>query len=952
MLVAAVVAIALAAVALPCLAFAMRPGSEATARSREPSRHELRGVTSQLRIAVRGFVRVEIVLKAQPLAAAAARRQPQLTIDPSLARRRLLRRLSPLFTARVAQSEQEERNRALRSLNPAALTAARAQHPLMDAIRMAGGHVIGTDPLLNSITALVPRSMLARLGTRNDVQAIEPAPRGAPLTLIAPTEAVGAPAWWSAGFTGGTGSADLEPANLAIVGDPIYWGHPAFAGVSFETPPGAQLIDPNGGLHGTGVASMAVSQGASGCPMCQPSDVQQKGIAPGVSRVLDSWGAASEWAWSTGQPYSYYDTASDQYEIEPGAAAPAQVMSYSRGTSESADDSADSQVLDSYVNGLGVTAAIAAGNSGPTAGSIDEPADAYNVIAVGGFCCGANATDRSNDSVFSWSSEGPTIGGRKKPDLVAAGSADVADSLFNTDGTLWRYATGTSFAAPQVAGAATLLAGAGIVDPKVVKALLVDSALEGRATPTGSMGTQVGWQPDWGWGELNLTDALAQRFNYEADSVPSNGVRFYRATAAAAGDRATLVWNRRVTPCFQDGCAYQTAPYSAWHTYTLSKLALTELDASTGDVQAVSDSQVDNVQQVRSPNAGQVIYKVTAGAVDGLPAEPFALAAKNPLTPLVTPQPTTSIRLSDTGFTHPGDAVTVTADVANPSPDLTAENATVALYVPPGVKIVSGSPTASLGTLGTRGSGSDTATASWAVEGTTDGVKQLTATTSASRYGSTFASSAAGAFAVDSTPPSAALAVPSGGSVSPEIPLSWGATDSGSGVAAFDVAVSVDGGPLTPWLLGTTQTTAVYAGAPGHVYRFAVRATDRLGNVGGFIVSGPVAVASAVRGGGGRRTAARRDARLSLTEVRRRGSALSVVGALDHAAHGFVRITWSARRGHRVYRVSRRLRVRHGRFSAVVHLPVVASRSTTLTIAFSGDPRFASATRRVTIRSH
>jgi hypothetical protein len=45
----------------------------------------------------------------------------------------------------------------------------------------------------------------------------------------------------------------------------------------------------------------------------------------------------------------------------------------------------------------------------------------------------------------------------------------------------------------------------------------------------------------------------------------------------------------------------------------------------------------------------------------------------------------------------------------------------------------------------------------------------------------------------------------------------------------FDVFVSADGGPLTPFLQGTTQPSASFTGAFGHRYGFASGATDNLG---------------------------------------------------------------------------------------------------------------------------
>jgi hypothetical protein len=62
--------------------------------------------------------------------------------------------------------------------------------------------------------------------------------------------------------------------------------------------------------------------------------------------------------------------------------------------------------------------------------------------------------------------------------------------------------------------------------------------------------------------------------------------------------------------------------------------------------------------------------------------------------------------------------------------------------------------------------------------------------------------------------------------------LSWSGQDEtgGSGVAYYDIYVSDNGGAFTPWLTGTTQTSATYAGQNGHSYGFYSVATDNAGN--------------------------------------------------------------------------------------------------------------------------
>jgi hypothetical protein len=636
--------------------------------------------------------------------------------------------------------------------------------------------------------------------------------------------------------------------------------------------------------------------------------------------------------------------------MQPGATDPAQVVNYSRGADSSADDSLDSEVWDATVDTYGLTATVAAGNSGPAARTVNDPAIAYNVIGVGAFS-GGGTSDPSDDSVFAWSSRGPTVNGRKKPDLVAVGDGGLAYSYYQSTGQLWKYDTGTSYAAPQVAGGAILLAGAGIRDPKVVKAILINSARPGRATPAEAMGTQTGWQPDWGWGELNLDAAYQERLNFARGNMKSNDVRFFKATTQQPGDRATLVWNRRVADCkpLKQGCYYDTA--SGFRVYALSNLDLTEYDATTEVPHAASVSTVDNVEQVRAPAAGNVVYKVAAGGVDGADPEPFAVTGTRPLTPLTTPQPHVELSVSRRGPMRSGEPVRVDATIANPSPDLTANNARVTLTLPAGVELVGGAQSQTLGTLSTKDAPGDHAAASWTVRGTRDGVQQLIATATANRYGSTFSESAVGELIVDARPPQVTVATPAGATSALQVPVEWSASDD-SGVASFDVDVAVDDQPFTPWLTSTTERRASYPAIAGSKYRFRVRATDLLGNVSPYAVSPAIAVATAGNTGTGRTTSPPPTGdpiplspELTLTSVRssRRGR-LVVRGTVARGANGKVTASWVTR-GHKPRRASTYAQLRH--FTLTMRLPV--RRRGTLAVKYVGGEGFASQTRRLAV---
>jgi hypothetical protein len=79
-------------------------------------------------------------------------------------------------------------------------------------------------------------------------------------------------------------------------------------------------------------------------------------------------------------------------------------------------------------------------------------------------------------------------------------------------------------------------------------------------------------------------------------------------------------------------------------------------------------------------------------------------------------------------------------------------------------------------------------------------------------------------------PTSSVLALPAT-TQAPGFLVRWAGDDAnGSGVAAYDVYVSVDGGPFSRWLAGTAATSVAYAGAAGQAYAFYSVAVDHVGN--------------------------------------------------------------------------------------------------------------------------
>jgi hypothetical protein len=98
---------------------------------------------------------------------------------------------------------------------------------------------------------------------------------------------------------------------------------------------------------------------------------------------------------------------------------------------------------------------FAAGNSGPSSSTVLSPANAKNVLSAG-------ATQRavSAESMAGFSSCGPTIDGRIKPDITIPGSQIISANSDNNTGSNncnTRSLSGTSMASPATAGLTTLV---------------------------------------------------------------------------------------------------------------------------------------------------------------------------------------------------------------------------------------------------------------------------------------------------------------------------------------------------------------------------------------------------------------------------------------------------------------------------------------------------------------
>ena len=244
--------------------------------------------------------------------------------------------------------------------------------------------------------------------------------------------------------------------------------------------------------HGTHVASIAAGDGVGGT-----SAATFAGVAPAAglwaAKVLSSSGSGSNDGVAAGVQWC-------------AAQSGVRVLSMSLGD-DAGGDGTDvvSLAVDNAV-AAGDVAVVAAGNAGDGARTIAAPGTAAGAITVGAVAEHSNpvGTDRHDDGIWlaAFSSRGPTVDGRAKPDVTAPGvTVRAADA-----GTASGYVTfsGTSMATPYVAGAVALgLEAAPQATPANVRSALTATTLDAGAP---------GVDNEWGAGLVDVrafVDALA-----------------------------------------------------------------------------------------------------------------------------------------------------------------------------------------------------------------------------------------------------------------------------------------------------------------------------------------------------------------------------------------------------------------------------------------------------------
>jgi len=211
--------------------------------------------------------------------------------------------------------------------------------------------------------------------------------------------------------------------------------------------------------HGTHCAGIICGKGIS-------SDFQYIGVAPDSKyfaiKILDEKGDGNFETYLSGMEKAIDPNGDGDYSDH------ADIISLSFGTDEPGrPDDQFCKVVDDIVD-LGVIVVAAAGNRGPDSNTITSPGCALKSICVG-------STDKL-DIIASSSSRGPVEWDGKyiiKPDIVAPGVGITSTKC----GGGYIIKSGTSMAAPHVAGAAALILQANPdYNPEKVKQVLKENA--------------------------------------------------------------------------------------------------------------------------------------------------------------------------------------------------------------------------------------------------------------------------------------------------------------------------------------------------------------------------------------------------------------------------------------------------------------------------------------------
>ena len=444
--------------------------------------------------------------------------------------------------------------------------------------------------LVNALSMSVRQGDWESLANTPGVQRVFP-DYWAQITLDDSVPLVGAPQVWTM-TDGNNQNVTGQGIRVAILDTGIDYTHPDLGGCS-AIGPNCKVIggydfindhtdprDDNG--HGTHVAGIVAASGGI------------TGVAPDVQLLAYKVCTASG-----GCPHSAIIAALEAAanpDGDPLTPDAVDVVNMSLGGPGDPDDPF-SQAVDAAV-AEGIVVVVSAGNSGSSFNTIGSPGVARDALTVA-------ASDKS-DNIANFSSRGPIPGFYDivKPDIAAPGVAIIAPVPAEgnlSDPSGYRALSGTSMAAPHVAGAAALLRQLHPTwTPAEIKAALMNTASD--------LGQSVHLQ---GAGRLDVAAAAADRIIIEP---PSLGLGLVDSTVPNwVVNRAVTVTNYASTVR-----SFTVAPDGNLPAGANITLAPQSFSLGAGQSQVIQVTLDVDTAQV--PNAAQAPYtyedalQITSGA--------------------------------------------------------------------------------------------------------------------------------------------------------------------------------------------------------------------------------------------------------------------------------------------------------------------------------------------------
>jgi subtilisin family serine protease len=403
---------------------------------------------------------------------------------------------------------------------------------------------------------------------------------------------IGATLAWREGLTG-------EGVTVGVIDSGVDVTHPDLAPIvaaqtdfSTGTPSTGEVHDIIG--HGTAVASILAGTGTA-------SEGRYRGVAPGVRLVSAKVGdwevtesaviAAMEWT---------------------AGVERAKVVNMSLGFPNTAGSDPLEAAVDEMTERYGTLFVVAAGNDGnngnnPNNGDdylIGSPADAAAALSVG-------AVDR-NDQLAAFSSRGPGHEGNAvKPEITGPG-VDITHALSSDSGSgSYDVGSGTSFAAPHVAGSAAILAQK---HPEWTPAQL-KAALMGTARPAEGLGAYA-----QGAGRVDVARAVHATLLADPPALNLTADTAETVTYRNHGARPLTVTLRVTTP-FTVSPSTLTVPAGGTATARVTAPATLPGGAHTGRLTAGAGAEAVTTPIATVRDTAKTDLNLHVLGHDGLPTE-------------------------------------------------------------------------------------------------------------------------------------------------------------------------------------------------------------------------------------------------------------------------------------------------------------------------------------------